>query len=180
MKGHLPLVLLLGSAVWACQPAGADETVQGGMGSKGNAPRKGPKKGPKADADSTPSKSEVVDKQKKTKQDVIQADETSDARLFVGGLAWGTDDESLRAAFSEFGAVLEAVVVTDADTGRSRGFGFVTYVDPGHADTAIQALDGTDLDGRNIRVNLAEEDKGEPEENSNASVSKGHRRDGRY
>lgn len=81
-------------------------------------------------------------------------------KLFVGGLSWGTTDESLRAAFSPFGAVTEAKVVMDRDTGRSRGFGFIGFEDADQAASAQQAMDGASLDGRSIRVNVAEE-KGE-------------------
>ncbi|OIP31031.1 MAG: hypothetical protein AUK47_23370 [Deltaproteobacteria bacterium CG2_30_63_29] len=76
-------------------------------------------------------------------------------KLFVGGLSWGTKDEGLRAAFEEFGPVTEAKVISDRETGRSRGFGFVTYDDPTHADAAIAKMDGAELDGRNLRVNEA-------------------------
>ncbi len=76
-------------------------------------------------------------------------------KLFVGGLAWGTDDHGLREAFEGFGEVVEAKVVTDRETGRSRGFGFVTYGDAGSAQRAIEEMDGQMLDGRNIRVNEA-------------------------
>src|ERR1043165_6518510 len=48
-------------------------------------------------------------------------------KLFVGGLSWGTDDQSLRAAFERFGPIDEAKVITDRETGRSRGFGFITF-----------------------------------------------------
>ena len=75
-------------------------------------------------------------------------------KLFVGGLAWGTDGDALRDAFSEYGEVEEATVITDRDTGRSRGFGFVTFTDAESAKAAL-ALNGTDLDGRTIRVDLA-------------------------
>ncbi|OIP38201.1 MAG: RNA-binding protein [Deltaproteobacteria bacterium CG2_30_63_29] len=80
-------------------------------------------------------------------------------KLFVGGLSWGTDDGSLRKAFEEFGEVSEAKVITDRDSGRSRGFGFVTFEEPAAAESAISALDGQELDGRAIRVNVAEEKK---------------------
>lgn len=76
-------------------------------------------------------------------------------KLFVGGLAWGTDDQGLREAFEGFGEVVEAKVVNDRETGRSRGFGFVTYGDAGAAQRAMQEMDGQMLDGRNIRVNEA-------------------------
>ncbi len=78
-------------------------------------------------------------------------------KLFVGGLAWGTDDSALRSAFAQFGSVTEAIVITDRETGRSRGFGFVTFDNDDEADNAQKALDGTQLDGRSIAVNEARE-----------------------
>ncbi|MGK0348310.1 MAG: cold-inducible RNA-binding protein [Myxococcota bacterium] len=78
-------------------------------------------------------------------------------KLFVGGLSWGTDDNSLHAAFEAFGEVTEAKVISDRETGRSRGFGFVTFTDGAAADSAIAKMDGSDLDGRSIRVNEAQE-----------------------
>ena len=82
------------------------------------------------------------------------------ARLFVGGLSWDTDDGQLRTAFAAHGDVVEAVVVLDRDTGRSRGFGFVTMATRQGADDAITGLDGQDLDGRRIRVSRATDRKG--------------------
>ena len=76
-------------------------------------------------------------------------------KLFVGGLSWDTDSAGLQRAFEEHGAVREATVITDRDTGRSRGFGFVTFENAADASTAMQELNGTDLDGRTIRVDSA-------------------------
>ncbi|KAG8384617.1 hypothetical protein BUALT_Bualt04G0136500 [Buddleja alternifolia] len=81
----------------------------------------------------------------------------SSSKLFVGGLAYGTDEMSLREAFSQYGEVIEARVILDRETGRSRGFGFVTYTSTDAASSAIQAYDGQDLHGRRIRVNYATE-----------------------
>lgn len=78
-------------------------------------------------------------------------------KLFVGGLSWNTTDEGLRGAFSRFGAVIEAKVVTDRETGRSRGFGFVTFQNPADGEAARQAMDGASLDTRAIRVSPAED-----------------------
>jgi cold-inducible RNA-binding protein len=78
-------------------------------------------------------------------------------KVFVGGLAWATDDAGLRAAFEKYGEISEAVVISDRDTGRSRGFGFVTFANADGAKQAIAAMDGADLDGRNVRVNEASE-----------------------
>lgn len=73
--------------------------------------------------------------------------------LYVGNLAFGTTTDDLRDKFAEFGSVTSAQVVTDRETGRSRGFGFVEMADGG--DDAIQALDGQDFQGRTITVNEA-------------------------
>ncbi len=78
-------------------------------------------------------------------------------KLFVGGLSWNTTDDGLRRAFESFGEVSDAKVVTDRETGRSRGFGFVTFSDNDAATSAIADMDGSDLDGRTIRVNEAED-----------------------
>ncbi|KAI8566797.1 hypothetical protein RHMOL_Rhmol02G0069800 [Rhododendron molle] len=79
----------------------------------------------------------------------------SSSKLFIGGLSYGTNDDSLRDAFSGFGQVVEARVITDRDTGRSRGFGFVNFDSEESANSAVSAMDGQPLDGRNIRVNFA-------------------------
>lgn len=80
-------------------------------------------------------------------------------KLFVGNLNWRTTNEELQAAFEVFGAVTEAFVVTERETGRSRGFGFITFEDADAAQEAISRLDGADLGGRNIGVRIAEERK---------------------
>jgi len=79
------------------------------------------------------------------------------SKLFIGGLAWHTDEAALRARFEEFGAVEEAVVVKDRDTGRSRGFGFVRYTQEQDAETAITNMNNVEFDGRTIRVDKASE-----------------------
>lgn len=78
-------------------------------------------------------------------------------KLFVGGLNWKTTDDGLRDAFERFGEVTEAKVITDRETGRSRGFGFVTFVDNAAADSAISEMNGTQLEGRTIQVNEAQQ-----------------------
>ncbi|KAI1780119.1 hypothetical protein F4818DRAFT_166497 [Hypoxylon cercidicola] len=77
------------------------------------------------------------------------------SKLFIGGLAWHTDDATLRQKFEEFGPVEEAVVVKDRDTGRSRGFGFVRYVNEADAQKAISGMNNVEFDGRAIRVDKA-------------------------
>lgn len=76
-------------------------------------------------------------------------------KLYVGNLSWNTDEGMLRTAFSAHGNVDEAVVVTDRDTGRSRGFGFVTMSNDKDANDAIEALNEHELDGRVLKVNEA-------------------------
>lgn len=78
-------------------------------------------------------------------------------KLFVGGLSWGTTDDGLREAFSQFGDIEEAKVITDRETGRSRGFGFVTFIESSAAETARESMDGTQLEGRYIKVDEAHE-----------------------
>lgn len=75
-------------------------------------------------------------------------------KLYVGNLAWGVSDDDLQNVFSEYGSVASAVVISDRETGRSRGFGFVELEDG--ADQAIEALNGQDLQGRPMRVNEAQ------------------------
>ena len=77
-------------------------------------------------------------------------------KLFVGSLSWDTNDEGLRNAFSPHGEISEAIVISDRDSGRSRGFGFVTFDDDESADKAVAALNGTELDGRTIKVDVAQ------------------------
>ncbi len=76
-------------------------------------------------------------------------------RLYVGNLSYGTDNAMLSKAFGEFGAVEDAAVIMDRDTGRSKGFGFVTMTNDEEGKAAMAALDGKDMDGRTIKVNEA-------------------------
>ncbi|KAE8308751.1 hypothetical protein BDV41DRAFT_550434 [Aspergillus transmontanensis] len=66
------------------------------------------------------------------------------SKLFVGGLAWHTTDESLRSGFEQFGTVEEAIVVKDRDTGRSRGFGFVRFSQEADADKAVENMNNVE------------------------------------
>lgn len=78
-------------------------------------------------------------------------------KLFVGGLSWSTNDAGLRSAFERYGDIQEAKVIMDRETGRSRGFGFVTFSEADDATKAINALNGAMIDGRAIKVNEANE-----------------------
>ncbi|CAL1385820.1 unnamed protein product [Linum trigynum] len=77
-------------------------------------------------------------------------------RCFVGGLAWATTDEALLEAFSTYGNVVDSKIINDRETGRSRGFGFVTFGDEQSMKDAIAGMNGQNLDGRNITVNEAQ------------------------
>ncbi|KAI9199427.1 uncharacterized protein BJ171DRAFT_427584, partial [Polychytrium aggregatum] len=70
---------------------------------------------------------------------------------------WNSTDESLRHCFSAFGNVSDCIVLRDRETGRSRGFGFVTFDSPEAAEAAVNGMNDQDLDGRNVRVNIANE-----------------------
>ncbi|HOP27194.1 MAG TPA: RNA-binding protein [Candidatus Sabulitectum sp.] len=74
--------------------------------------------------------------------------------LYVGNLAWGVDDDSLREFFENYGEVTAARVITDRETGRSRGFGFVEMPEEA-ARNAIAQADGVELDGRPLRISEA-------------------------
>lgn len=76
-------------------------------------------------------------------------------RLFVGSLAWGTTDQTLKSHFEQAGAVESANVIMDKMSGRSKGFGFVEMAGDADADAAISKLNGSELDGRKIVVSEA-------------------------
>lgn len=76
-------------------------------------------------------------------------------KLFIGSLAWATNDDSLKEFFSSVGTVVSANVIVDRDTNRSKGFGFVEMSNDDEAKAAIEQLNGKDLDGRAIVVNEA-------------------------
>lgn len=76
-------------------------------------------------------------------------------KLFVGSLPWSVSDEKLKATFEKHGTVLSAKIITDRETSRSRGFGFVEMENSSDASNAIKALNETEIDGRSIVVNEA-------------------------
>ncbi len=77
------------------------------------------------------------------------------ANLFVGNLAYGTDDDSLKSFFESVSPVKSAHVITDRDTNRSKGFGFVEFEDEANNEDAIDKLNGKELDGRAISISVA-------------------------
>lgn len=93
--------------------------------------------------------------------------------LFVGSLAYATTDDDLKAFFEQVGEVEKATVATDRDTGRSRGFGFVTFVDEANNQKAIDQLNGKELDGRAITVNVARPREDKPRRDFNGGGNGG-------
>ena len=78
-------------------------------------------------------------------------------KLYVGNLPFSTSEEELRTVFEAHGTVASVNLISDRETGRPRGFGFVEMGEESEAESAIRALDGTDLGGRTVRVNEAQE-----------------------
>ncbi len=79
----------------------------------------------------------------------------NNAKLFVGSLPWATTDEDLKNLFSQFGNVVSAMVIKDRQTGRSKGYGFVEMSSSEEANSAKDALNESELEGRKIVVNIA-------------------------
>ncbi len=96
-------------------------------------------------------------------------------RLFVGGLSWDTTEDSLRALFAQAGTVVSVQIITDRDTGKSKGFGFVEMSTGEEAASAIQQFNGKELDGRAINVNEA---RPKEERNDNRGGGRGGQRGG--
>ncbi len=104
-----------------------------------------------------------------------------DKRLFVGGLPFAMTDQQLGDLFSQVGTVVSAQVVIDRFSGRSKGFGFVEMTTPEEAQTAIQKLNETDVDGRKIVVNIAKPREERPQRDfqSGGGSRGGHNNDRR-
>ena len=75
--------------------------------------------------------------------------------IYVGNLSFGSSEDDLRSEFEAYGEVMSVKIITDRETGRSRGFAFVEMADDSSAQTAIDALNGKDIDGRPVSVNPA-------------------------
>lgn len=91
--------------------------------------------------------------------------------LFVGSLAYATTDEGLKAFFEQIGEVERVMVAKDRETNRSRGFGFVTFADEANNQKAIDELDGKELDGRPITVNVARPREDKPRQDNGGGNS---------
>ena len=94
--------------------------------------------------------------------------------LFIGSLAYATTDDSLKAFFETVGEVSSARVVTDRDTGRSKGFGFVEFTDEANNQKAVDELNGKELDGRAINVNLARPKEDRPRRDFGGNNDRGN------
>jgi RNA recognition motif-containing protein len=81
-------------------------------------------------------------------------------KLYVGNLPFSATETDLRDLFGKHGDLASVNVITDRETGRPRGFAFVEFEDPSSADAAMQAIDGTEIDGRTVRVNEAHDRRG--------------------
>ncbi len=83
-------------------------------------------------------------------------------KLFVGSLPWSLSGQSLRDLFAQYGEIVEAIIISDSMSGRSKGFGFVTFANEEDAQKAQSEMDGKDVEGRKIVVNFAKprEDRG--------------------
>jgi len=85
--------------------------------------------------------------------------------LFIGSLAYATTDDTLKAHFEQIGPVASARVITDRDSGRSKGFGFVEFENEADNQKAVDQLNGKELDGREINVSLARPKEDRPQGN---------------
>ena len=80
-------------------------------------------------------------------------------KLFVGGISWNVEEDQLKELFAKFGEVASVKIIMDRETGKSKGFGFVEMPNDEEAKSSIAGLNDTQLDGKNIGVNVAEEKK---------------------
>ena len=87
--------------------------------------------------------------------------------IYVGNLPWSTSDQDLEDAFAAFGKVEKASIISDRNSGRSKGFGFVTMDDADEANKAIEAMNGSEMGGRNLKVNEARPREDRPPRQSN-------------
>ncbi len=87
--------------------------------------------------------------------------------IYVGNLSWGLNQDDLEQLFAEFGTVRSANLIEDRDTGRSKGFGFVEMENTADGENAIESLNGKEIDGRNLTVNVARPREERPRRDNN-------------
>lgn len=138
-SSHAPLVSL--SSAQGRSRASKPRRLRGGTNRLGLPNPEDPEKAPSESRDARPS----------------QFGQQLSNKIYVGNLPFSSTEEDLRSVFSAHGNVESVNVITDRDTGRPRGFAFVEMADAGAASNAIRALDGSELGGRNLRVNEAED-----------------------
>ncbi len=83
-------------------------------------------------------------------------------KLFIGSLPWAVTSDSLKDLFAQFGEIVDAVVISDSATGRSKGFGFITFANEADAEKAQGEMDGKEVEGRSIVVNFAKPRESRP------------------
>ncbi|MBQ2479794.1 MAG: RNA-binding protein [Treponema sp.] len=98
-------------------------------------------------------------------------------KLYVGNLNYATTEDTLKNVFASYGEIVSAVVIKDRDTQQSKGFGFVELADDAAAERAIAELGGREIDGRRVRVNVAEERQNRGPRNFNRRDFRGDRGD---
>ncbi len=86
-------------------------------------------------------------------------------KLYVGNLPYQVDNEALKAEFSNHGTVGSVKIITDFDTGRSKGFGFIEMANEDEANTCVQKMDGQEFHGRNLKVSIAKAKQSSPRDN---------------
>jgi len=91
-------------------------------------------------------------------------------KVYVGNLPWSVDKEKLSEMFSSFGEIDEAIVIADKYSGRSKGFGFVTFKNDEDADKAVADMNGKDIEGRELKVSEAKPMEDRPERNSDSEA----------
>lgn len=101
-------------------------------------------------------------------------------KLYVGGLSYSANNEDLKEAFTPYGEVTDAMIITDKFSGRSKGFGFVTMSSEEEAQAAVDALHETEFMGRNIIVNVARPKEDRPQRSFNRGGGGGYDRNSRY
>jgi cold-inducible RNA-binding protein len=82
----------------------------------------------------------------------------SQTKIYVGNLSYNTTEDELRTFFSQFGTIGEVKLIIDFNTGRSKGFGFITYSSDQDCESAVAGANGVEMDGRKLKVNIARED----------------------
>lgn len=99
-------------------------------------------------------------------------------KLYVGNLSYNTSEDDLRDAFSPYGEVVSAKIITDRDSGRSKGFGFIEFTDDEAAKKAMSAMNGTELGGRSLTVNEARPQTDRPRGGASGGRERGGYRGG--